>query len=765
MLAVVATGAISVPGRLGNYTVLNNTDFYGYNVGGVKAATFADCAAQCEANPGCSACSWNGPQSKIHDSNCNLHCSTKGKTEDQGELGPFQAGAIPSAACVWTRSLGHPAACWQDLLLPIVPHPALPSAEWVAREAQANMYIARQQPMVIGNGYIASMTHSGVMYAAGVFNGNLDLNKGEPVRATIPSFWDGYTLQGYKCNPHLQHPTLTGSCGDYAAAIDTGVSAVYSLGAFPPGASVLTRKYAHRKMPHLIVIEWTFDNSNGSTPLISSISQPQAWGSSAETLQTKDTAWSYNASASPPGAACWQGQVMVSEDPSFPLIHLGLCSTDLRTSPLAVNVPTGQQHTETLIATVYTTLDGPYRHGSPVEAAATDFRSASAMAPGDLWQAHTAAVSDALMSGIEVNASFHMLVASLRPEQEYWYSSSPGGLATDCYNGHTFWDMETWMYPNLLFFHPDLATGTVNYRAGALGWAQRWAQQTGRVGARYPWQTAGAGKAASRANLNEIHIVGDVALSMWQYYAATANMTWLQSHGLPVLEGTAQFFAAWATQNPDGSFSLKGTQGPDEFHSGDDSCYVNAAAALNLRSAANFSAMLGRQVPSNWTEIAAKVRMPFDETRQMHLEYAQWQDSMKCKQADTIMLSYPLGVEMSSNVRANDLEYYALHTGNGPSMTWGMYLVGYLEIGELDKAATFFNKSWIPYVDNAAGFHCNGIRTTGNFGGDCGGNFLTGAGGFLQGLWAGWAGMRLRLNSLDFISPRMPVTTTGVKLR
>jgi hypothetical protein len=67
----------------------------------------------------------------------------------------------------------------------------------------------------------------------------------------------------------------------------------------------------------------------------------------------------------------------------------------------------------------------------------------------------------------------------------------------------------------------------------------------------------------------------------------------------------------------------------------------------------------------------------------------------------------------------------------------------------------FFNKSWLPYVD----------RKTGNFGGDCGGNFLTGAGGFLQGLWAGWAGMRLRIDSLDFVAPRVPATTDGLKLR
>ena len=311
------------------------------------------------------------------------------------------------------------------------------------------------------------------------------------------------------------------------------------------------------------------------------------------------------------------------------------------------------------------------------------------------------------------------------------------------------------MYPNLLFFHPELARGTVMYRVKGLSWAKRYAQQTGRAGARYPWQTAASGKVASHANAEEIHIVGDVALSMWQYYAATHNKTWLRNHGLPTLSATAQFFAAWAKPNADGSFSLNATQGPDEFHTGDDSCYVNRAAALNLRSAANFSQMLGQPHPANWTTIAENVRMPFDSARQLHMEFAEWTDAMKAKQADTIMLSYPLGLEMPPTVRKNDLNYYANHTGNGPSMTWSMYAVGYLEIGDLEQAATFFNRSWLPYVD----------RKTGDFGGDCGGNFLTGAGGFLQGLWAGWAGMRLREGSLDFVTPRVPATTDGLKLR
>ena len=611
--------------------------------------------------------------------NCNFHCSTAGKGHDHGEV----AAVLRPGMAPCKRPAPSPSPS------PSPPAPAGPiPADWVAREAASNMYIAENEPMVLGNGFVAAMTHTGIMNVAGVFTGYLPPRiAGEPAgagvagqsqrpgqiqpqRAAIPSFWDGYEIGG--------------ATGDYAAGLDVGVSAVYSIGMLPGRASVVARKYAHRGLPHVMGVDFTFNNSAGAEALESNISQPGSWGSSNATIgppaHVPGTAWAHDPSAAAPGMVCWTGKVMQSEDPSLPLINLGLCSTDLRSTALPVSVPAGHSKTYSVVAALYSTLDG----ASPVALAAKDFAAAAAVPAEARWGSHVAAVGQALGSGIEVtgnhdlsklvNASLHMLVASLRPEPEYWYSSSPGGLATNCYSGHTFWDMETWMYPNLLFFHPDLAQGTVMYRVKGLRWAEQWARSTGRAGARYPWQTAGTGRVASYANEDEIHIVGDVALSMWQYYAATLNRTWLKAHGLPVLAATADFFAAWAQPNADGSFSLKQTQGPDEFHTGDDSCYVNAAAALTLRNAANFSTMLGLPHPANWTDIAAKVRLPFDATNQRHLEFAEWTDSMKAKQADTIMLSYPFGVDMPSTVRKNDLDYYAAHTGNGPSMTWSMYV-------------------------------------------------------------------------------------------
>jgi hypothetical protein len=63
-----------------NYTVLKDTDFYGFNTGSQLANSFDACVQECWARPSCQCVSWNGPESKIKDSNCNFHCSTEGKS-------------------------------------------------------------------------------------------------------------------------------------------------------------------------------------------------------------------------------------------------------------------------------------------------------------------------------------------------------------------------------------------------------------------------------------------------------------------------------------------------------------------------------------------------------------------------------------------------------------------------------------------------------------------------------------------------------------
>src|SRR5581483_6145058 len=211
----------------------------------------------------------------------------------------------------------------------------------------------------------------------------------------------------------------------------------------------------------------------------------------------------------------------------------------------------------------------------------------------------------------DMNASEFYLWSSTRAGVDW--SISPAGLSSNGYNGHIFWDAETWMYPSLLAMHPDIAAGVNRYRYDRLGVARQFAAATGFSGARFPWESALTGNDQSEIgvpffgdgfdpqaylptqppSLNptdtsqfEQHVVGDIALAQWQYYLATGDKRWLSTQGWPVLAGIAQFWASHVVPDPRGGYDLPNVMGPDEYH-GDltNSAYVNTAAAASLRAA------------------------------------------------------------------------------------------------------------------------------------------------------------------------------------
>jgi hypothetical protein len=80
--------------------------------------------------------------------------------------------------------------------------------------------------------------------------------------------------------------------------------------------------------------------------------------------------------------------------------------------------------------------------------------------------------------GQAVNSSIYYLLSSIRagnyetnsdrfgsafPVKSF--SVSPGSLATTGYSGHSFWDGETWMYPTLALFYPEVARNLLQYRS------------------------------------------------------------------------------------------------------------------------------------------------------------------------------------------------------------------------------------------------------------------------------------------------------------
>lgn len=119
-----------------------------------------------------------------------------------------------------------------------------------------------------------------------------------------------------------------------------------------------------------------------------------------------------------------------------------------------------------------------------------------------------------------------------------FYGLSPGGLPNGAnntdYQGHVFWDMETWMYPGILMLRPELARDMLSYRIHGIEAAFDRAAVGGYQGARFPWESAYTGNEVTPVICpacaeNQQHITGDIAYAARQYISATRDTTWLST--------------------------------------------------------------------------------------------------------------------------------------------------------------------------------------------------------------------------------------------
>jgi trehalose/maltose hydrolase-like predicted phosphorylase len=349
-----------------------------------------------------------------------------------------------------------------------------------------------------------------------------------------------------------------------------------------------------------------------------------------------------------------------------------------------------------------------------------------------------------------VDASFYALLSSMR--EDVPYSSSPGGLSTDGYNGHTFWDMETWMMPNLLLFYPEIAKGSaMAYRLARLPGAADNAkvEAGGSMGYAFPWESAFSGFPVCpwpQGATSELHITADVVGGWRMYYHLSGDLSFLQT-AFDGINGTAAFWLSRATKsNEDGSWHINGVIPPDEYHFGNDSVYTNFAVMSVVNFTLEAASILNLSLPTGYQaaleDLAANLTILYNASGDYHPEFAGYKGDT-VKQADVVMLNYPWGMPMAPSTVASDLAYYAPRTDpNGPAMTWSMFSIGYLSIGQPELAMSYFVRgfelnSFPPYYawyEVPLGFGCP--------------NFITGAGGFLQSIWAGLGGIRVTKEGL-----------------
>ncbi|MER6102255.1 discoidin domain-containing protein [Streptomyces sp. NPDC001832] len=373
------------------------------------------------------------------------------------------------------------------------------------------------------------------------------------------------------------------------------------------------------------------------------------------------------------------------------------------------------------------------------------------------------------------------LLASIRTGSRD--SIAPAGLTSDNYAGLVFWDAEIWMYPGLLATRPELARPVVEYRYRTRAAARTNAQQLGFRGLFYPWTSASKGNLWTECQswdpphcINQNHLQGDISLAVWQYYLATGDRDWLARHGWPLLQGIADFWASRATANDDGSYSVKDIAGPDEYSNDvTDGVFTNAVAATALRNATRAAQLLGHPAPAEWTRVADGLRIPYDPKRKLFLQYAGYHGST-IKQADTVLLIYPLEWPMEPGARASTLDYYAERTDpDGPAMTDSVHAIAAAAIGAPGCATyTYLQRAVRPFMRGPYALFSEARGTKSGAQDPLSGapaqDFLTGKGGLLQVFTHGLTGLRLREDGVR-LDPLLPpqlgkgVTLTGLRYR
>lgn len=194
-----------------------------------------------------------------------------------------------------------------------------------------------------------------------------------------------------------------------------------------------------------------------------------------------------------------------------------------------------------------------------------------------------------------IHASIFYLANSLpspvtRQAQTQFYGLSPNGLGRGGFNedywGHNFWDTEIWMFPTVNLMSGDWARQLLGYRSLVLDTAKDFANETGYVGARFPWESGYTGREVTPEPIysNEIHITADVSFAMRQYFAMTHDFEWLISEGCELSREIARFFASRSTFNETtGEYDINGVIGPDEDHQLiNNNVFTNVAAGYAL---------------------------------------------------------------------------------------------------------------------------------------------------------------------------------------
>ncbi|KAF7659857.1 hypothetical protein LDENG_00292130 [Lucifuga dentata] len=596
----------------------------------------------------------------------------------------------------------------------------------------------------LANGLLGWRVYNTIMHMGGVYNGE----GGRCHRADVP------------CPLAVTVETEEPTVHTYSLDTHTGVF-THTLSTASVTAS--QSLYAHRYYSNMMVMEILLVRQvTSEEPITVSLVSPF-------TPQSKDIA--FESAPDYKGGRHIQGQTTTAEfqGGSCPYVHL-----IWTVIPSSVTLLSEQSQARwgfiLVVANSLDCVEASFDEGLNLMATG-NLRPSHEQAWKELWlESKVELAGSETLSKALIGCMFYLLSAfpSLHDASSPFGGVSPGGLSNggdgQDYWGHIFWDQDIWMYPGISLFYSKLARAVLEYRVRTVDGAKDNAEKQGYKGLKFPWESAVSGREVCPEDVygqQEIHINGDVSLAFQHYLYLTEDLSmFTEGRGSEVIWGVADYWVSRVTWNPqDQKYHIVGVMPPDEYYRDvNNSVYTNVVAKFSLQFAVELADLLKYPAPKEWQEVAEHIKIPFDNVSQYHPEYDGYIKGHPVKQADTVMLGYPLGLSMSPEIRRNDLEAYEPVTDpKGPAMTWGMFAIGWLELGEAEKAQRLLEKCFnnIQGPFQVWSESSDGSGTV---------NFLTGMGGFLQAVLFGYTGFRVQRECLAF-SPILPTNISDLCIR
>jgi alpha,alpha-trehalose phosphorylase len=406
----------------------------------------------------------------------------------------------------------------------------------------------------------------------------------------------------------------------------------------------------------------------------------------------------------------------------------------------------------------------------------------------DFWERADVEIDgDAELQQASRFALFHVIQAGARAEQR---AIAAKGLTGPGYDGHTFWDTESFVLPVLTYTAPGSVADSLRWRQSTMAAARQRAEQLGLRGAAFPWRTISGQECSGYwpAGTAAFHINADIADATVRYFAATDDKTFDREVGLELLVETARLWRSLGHHDASGAFRIDGVTGPDEYSAiADNNVYTNLLAERNLRAAADAVERHPRHAAAleadaeeaaAWRDAAAAMLIPYDEALEVHPQAERFTDhqiwdfdrtssdqyplllhfpyfdlyrKQVVKQADLVFAMHVRGDYFSDDEKTRNFAYYERLTVRDSSLSACTQAVVAAEVGHLGLAHDYWREAARMDLDDLEHNTRDGLHIAS-----------------LAGVWigavSGFGGMRDHDQQLSF-KPQLPDALTRIAFR